>query len=98
MLPVEEDRKLEPLRDVLGHQAEDALVAVDQQVRASQLREPGDDADGREGREAHQRAQLPLSGAVGVFGVGALGLTVVGAKGAVGGILYPSGGHSCGEC
>ncbi len=41
---------------------------------------------------------FPLSGAVGGFGVGVMGLSVVGAKGPVGGILYPSGGHSCGEC
>jgi hypothetical protein len=41
---------------------------------------------------------FPLSGAVGVVGVGVMGLSVVGAREPVGGILYPSGGHSCDEC
>ena len=41
---------------------------------------------------------VPLSAAAGVVGVSVMGLSVDGAKEPVGGILYPSGGHSCGEC
>ena len=52
MLPIKKDREFSSLRHMFGHQAEDAFVTVEEQVRAEQLRKAGDDTDGRQRHEA----------------------------------------------
>ena len=93
MLSVEENRELLALGDVLGHQAEDAFVAVDEQVRAPQLRQPGDNADRRPGPRDRPRCGASASGAAGrsvsAWWVSASSVP----RNRSSGILYPDGGH-----
>jgi hypothetical protein len=66
VLPIEENRELLSLGHMFCHQAQDAFITVDEEVRAAQLRKARNDTDGRQGHKVDQCASPVAAGCLGV--------------------------------